>query len=440
MFDNTVAKLPLPMDFTDWLSDWMKTDETTGAIHIFNSDARSLQETNRTIVEILGRSKIPPLISMDVVGGYTRHLGLKIEQTKAFGVPKRFMKMAADKNLALPTQEDIGRAFSALKTVKERIQFRKELEAYGAAVAKLCQSLGISINFAPVLDIVADIDGKNFMEYNDQSYGENSYTVQILGFHFIKGFQSNGGVIVAPKHFFGTGKSPNDPHKNEAQEMTETKIADGTVLPFKDAIIGRLFVDRIISGDRHDIKSFDHHLRIYLMKIRSAKKSGSHEILEGTRIAYAAFLKEHDLTIEDVSEDFMDMPRVPGMMVSHSQNLTNPDTPGTISPEMVSRRLKTKLGFNGLVFSDDLNMGATENHVSGLTREGVENWPAEIFRLSLAAGVTMPMLLHHSGDIDAIVARVKRAIDSREDLDRNGKPDITMDGVDAAVRQVLDAN
>lgn len=50
----------------------------------------------------------------------------------------------------------------------------------------------------------------------------------------------------------------------------------------------------------------------------------------------------------------------------------------------------------------------------------------------------MPMLLHHSGDIDEIVARVKRSIDRGEDLDKDGEPDITMQRIDAAVHQVLE--
>lgn len=437
MVDNAFAKLPLSVDFTDWLSDWLKTSETTGGVHIFNSDARTLTEANRTIVELYGRSKIPPFISMDVVGGYTRHLGVTAEEAEKFGVPDRFMKMAKVKKLALPTQEDIGREFSSLKTVKERIGFRKDLEAYGAAIGRLCRDLGVSIDFAPVLDIVEDIDGKNFMEHNDQSYGENAYTVQILGFHFMKGFQSIEGVMVAPKHFFGTGKSPNDPHKNEDQKITGTEITDGTVLPFKDAVTGRLFYDGIIRGYRLDKGSFDFHLRHHLRAIRNAKRRGHEKILEKARRAYAVFLKRNGFTIDDIPEDFMDMPRVGGMMVSHSQNFTNPDTPGTISSEMVERRLRQKLGFRGIAFSDDLNMGATERHVTEHSPD-CGDWPAEVFADSLAAGVTMPMLLHHSGEIDAIVARVKLAIDTQEDFDGDGTPDVTMARIDSAVRQVLE--
>ncbi|MBT7736957.1 hypothetical protein HN709_04675 [Candidatus Peregrinibacteria bacterium] len=131
------------------------------------------------------------------------------------------------------------------------------------------------------------------------------------------------------------------------------------------------------------------------------------------------------------------MPKIQGIMVSHSQNFTNPNTPGTISSEMIRRRLQQNLGFHGIVFTDDLNMGATENHVNGRASEA-ENWPAEAFALSLAAGSTMPMLLHHSGEIDAIVERIKLAIESEEDFDGDGKADITMDEIDENVRLVLD--
>lgn len=436
--DNGFAKLPLPKDFSDWLSDLIKTEESSGGVHVFNSDAKTLGEAHRTIVELLGRSKIPPFVSMDVVGGYTRHLGLTREEAKDFGVPDRFLKLAEAENLALPTQESIGRQFSALKTVKERIEFRKEMEAYGAAISKLCKTLGISIDFAPVLDMVADIDGDNFMEKNDQTYGNNSYVVEILGFHFMKGFQSAEGVILSPKHFFGTGKSPNDPHKNEDQKVTKTKFFDGAVLPFKDAINGRLFSDGVAYKHKGDFESFDMTLRTYLREIDLAKRTKSNGKLVELRVMYAHFLDRYGLTVEDVPEDFMVMPRVPGMMVSHSQNVTNRDVPGTISPEMVRRRLKYKLGFRGIVFSDDLNMGALERYATTVKRNSKE-WPAEVFTQSLAAGVTMPMLLHHSGEIDGIVARVKRAVETGEDFDGDKKPDITREGIDEAVRQVLEA-
>lgn len=75
--DNAFSKTPiLSSNFIDWASDWLKTDENTGGVHIFGSDAGDPEEANRTIVELMAKSKIPPLPSMDVVGGYTRHLGL----------------------------------------------------------------------------------------------------------------------------------------------------------------------------------------------------------------------------------------------------------------------------------------------------------------------------------------------------------------------------
>ncbi|MBT7736961.1 hypothetical protein HN709_04700, partial [Candidatus Peregrinibacteria bacterium] len=66
--DNGLSQVPLlSHDFTDWASDWLKTDENTGGVHIFRSDARSIEEANRTIIELMARAEIPPFISMDVV-------------------------------------------------------------------------------------------------------------------------------------------------------------------------------------------------------------------------------------------------------------------------------------------------------------------------------------------------------------------------------------
>lgn len=427
---------------SDWVTDPLKTDETTGGVHIYRSDARTLDEANRTIIETMARSKIPPFISMDIVGGYTRHLGVTHEQLKGYGVPQVFLDLAKARGIELPSQEDLGREFEKLKTSQERVMFRRQMERYGEAIATMCRDLGITINFGPILDLVDDKDGEGFSAKNDESYGDKLITVQTLGFHYIKGFQRVAGVLICPKHFVGTGKIGVNPHLDSVPEPTSLKIRDGSVLPFKDVIEGKLFADSILrSEDRfdYDLRSIIWDLKYYSLVLQTRIQRGkpTEDIdakISGSMKLYGTLLERYGLSESDVDLDFMTIEPVRAMMVGHAQNRRiNPNTPGTLSNEIIHRRLQEKLGFEGIVVTDDLGMGAIES-VRGNSCDDV----AEVFRDSLAAGATMPMILHNSGCIDDVVARIQKAIETGEDLNGDHVADISNRTVNRRVKKVLD--
>ena len=394
-----ITSRPGLINFTDWLTDWLKSDETIGGVHLFRSDARSLDEVRRTAIELMAKGKIPPLISMDIIGGYTRHLGITQKDAIEYGVPPQFLALTKhDKNLVLPTQESLGTAFNALKQKKDhagQLQFRKLMEDYGAAIGRICRDIGVVVNFAPVLDMVKDVNGTQFMEKNDETYGSDLHTIMVLGFHFMKGFQTTDGVMIAPKHFVGTGKMPTNPHDEEDLGVSGMGGKDGSILPFQDAIRGTLFhhqISPVYTEDR---------------KLRTLRN-------EGNAGAIA----------------FTTMPPVGGMMVSHAQSLLNPNTPGTLSSEIIRDKLRTALGFTGIAWTDDMQMGGITFH-----RDDVSS---ERYAHALGAGATMPMVLHSTGSLDDMTERVQLAIDTKEDLDKDGKPDITLEDIHAKVRLVLD--
>ncbi|MEK9166854.1 MAG: glycoside hydrolase family 3 N-terminal domain-containing protein [Patescibacteria group bacterium] len=394
-------KVPLPINFSDWLTDGLKSDENIGGVHIFRSDARTLEETQRSMREIMAKSKIPPFTSMDIVGGYTRHIGLTYEDAHKFGVPLRFILLAKAHNIELPSQEDLGRLFESLKTDKEKIAFRLDMEAYGAAIAKLCRHSGITVDFGPVMDLVEDKDGVNFMEKNDETYSDKIYTVMVLAFHFQKGFQSQNGVLLVPKHFAGTGKMDVNPHELVDQTLSGMKRKSGELLPFKDAIMGSLFSDPISRSDYPLDNLFI-----------DARSKGS-----------SAKLEPYDFGV-DVS-NFTTMNPVDGIMVGHALSFMDLNTPGTLSTDVIQHRLRDKLGFDGVVWTDDLSMGAIQNYSQ---KDGCNN-SGVLFQNAFMAGATMPMLLHNSGDLDQIVAAVEVAIE---------KGEMSMEDVDARVQQVLE--
>lgn len=394
-----ITSRPGLINFTDWLTDWLKSNETIGGVHLFRSDARSLDEVRRTSVELMAKSKIPPLISMDIIGGYTRHLGITQKDAVEYGVPAEFLSLTKhDKNLVLPTQESLGTAFNALKQKKDhagQLRFRKLMEDYGAAIGRICKDIGVVVNFAPVLDMVKDVNGTQFMEKNDETYGSDLHTIMVLGFHFMKGFQTLDGVMIAPKHFVGTGKMPTNPHDEEGLGVSGMGGNDGSILPFQDAIRGRLFhhqISPVYTEDR---------------TMRTLRNEGDAEAIT-----------------------FTTMPPVGGMMVSHTQSFLNPKTPGTLSPAIIRDKLRNALGFTGIAWTDDMQMGGVTSHGNTLS--------SERYAGALGAGATMPMVLHSTGSLDDMAERVQLAIDTKEDLDKDGKPDITLEGIDARARLVLD--
>ena len=438
----------LTRGLSDWLTDWLKSDETIGGIHLFRADARSIDEANRTAIELTAQSRIPPFISMDVVGGYTKHLGLTREDARAYGVPEKFLKIAEENgNLELPSQEDLGRTFESLKTQAERIEFRKDMELYGAAMGRLCRDLGITINFAPVMDLVEDVDGTNFMAIHDETYGSKIHTVMVLSFHYIKGFQKVDGAMAGPKHFTGTGKVEGNIHEERKQDLSTMGIRDGSILPFENAIQGELFHSRI----HPQSYPFDSRLRQLERDIRYLEQVLEYRIREGKphddikgqlaqkRQDRDKFLRKHNLNGQLVPEGFTRMAPITGLMAGHAQTILNPDTPGSLSQEMMRIRVAHNLAFDGILWTDDLTMGSVQAHASATgCSEELDDRMAEVYTQALAAGATMPMTLHHSGSLDAIVERVQQAIDEGEDFDGDGTPDITMATIDRRVRAVLD--
>ncbi len=428
-------KLDVPVDFSDWLTDWLKSDENIGGVHLFRSDSRTLDETNRTIVELMADSKIPPFVSMDIVGGYTKHLGINRDEARAYGVPEDFLKIAEENgNLALPAQEDLGRAYESLRTTKEKVDFRLQMEEYGQAIARICRDLGVAVNFGPVLDLVENKDGDNFMEKNDEAYSDDVLTVMTLGFHYMKGFQEQDGVMIVPKHFGGTGKMEINPHEDAEQQVTSMTAYDGTFMPFADATSGRLFKNKIHRGHRFHFK-----LRWILNNIEYYKNNGKKpRKLAQARRDLAGHLKRYGIDPDKIDEQFTRMDGVEGMMVGHAQNFMNADTPGTLSEEMVETRLRGNMGFRGVVWTDDLSMGAIDAYSRSEGCAGDLDESGEVFVRALEVGVTMPMMLHRSGDLDDIVGTVRWAVTTGADLDKDGNPDLTMEDIDSRVRQVLE--
>ncbi|WP_304466558.1 glycoside hydrolase family 3 N-terminal domain-containing protein, partial [uncultured Muribaculum sp.] len=81
---------------------------------------------------------------------------------------------------------------------------------YGREVARQCKLMGITVNFAPVLDVNSNPDNP-VIGY--RSFGEDADRVARLGIAYSRGLE-DGGVMSVSKHFPGHGDTSVDSHKS----------------------------------------------------------------------------------------------------------------------------------------------------------------------------------------------------------------------------------
>ncbi len=93
------------------------------------------------------------------------------------------------------------------------------------------------------------------------------------------------------------------------------------------------------------------------------------------------------------------MPELPSLMIAH---LMLPDIdeklPSSLSPALVQGFLRDQLGYDGVVFTDDLCMGAIANSYS----------PAQSVSLALQAGCDLPLVCHNAVEhLEEIAAAIQ---------------------------------
>ena len=91
---------------------------------------------------------------------------------------------------------------------------------------------------------------------------------------------------------------------------------------------------------------------------------------------------------------------VDSMMIGHAfyPSLEQSQTPSSLSQSVISKLLRTELGFRGLVMTDDLDMGAILNHYS----------LEETIRLAISAGNDLAMICHRVSGINDALRHLER--------------------------------
>ena len=186
------------------------------------------------------------------------------------------------------------------------------LENYGMMVGGSLKVLGINVNFAPVVDILANEENPSI---GDRVFGRTPELVAGRAGAYLKGLQQ-GGVQGCLKHFPGQGDAKVDTH-------------EGT------AII-----------------------------------TAAIELLE--KREFAPF--ENLLATS------------PMIMISHSVYSALDDKPASLSEKIMKGLLRERMGFSGVIVSDDMNMGALP--------QDLQLWSEAIVE-AVAAGADMVLVCQH---------------------------------------------
>ncbi|MGA9479465.1 MAG: glycoside hydrolase family 3 N-terminal domain-containing protein, partial [Desulfobacterales bacterium] len=103
--------------------------------------------------------------------------------------------------------------------------------------------------------------------------------------------------------------------------------------------------------------------------------------------------------------------RTAGMMLSHIfYDRIDPEWPASLSPAIVRDILRRDMGYDGLVLTDDLDMGAIKRHYDIRT----------VVRQILVAGVDVALICHKGPNIESAHEEMIRQMSDSADLRRRG--------------------
>ncbi len=186
-------------------------------------------------------------------------------------------------------------------------------------IAESLLILGFNMDFAPVVDVIDDERGKYSNGLFSRTFGSSKEDALTLGGRFLTSLQENG-IIGCLKHFPGLGAASVDSHEDLPQvNITQDELFSTDLFPYNE-----------------------------LLKTGAAK---------AVMAAHAAF-PQVNLQENDQSGKLL---------------------PSSLSKNFITTLLRDELGFDGLVITDDLEMGAiVKNYGIG-----------EACKMAVAAGVDM---------------------------------------------------
>ena len=243
-----------------------------------------------------------------------------------------------------------ARTFGSIGDAEQRLNACYTL---GGTLARLCAAVGISMNYAPVLDVWSNQENTVI---GSRAFSSDPLTAAYAAAEAAYGMM-DAGVIPTAKHFPGHGDTTVDSHAGlPVVDKSLEELERLELVPFREAIRPERFL-------------------------------GAYEEGRGA---------------------------VPAVMVGHIL-LTALDgqRPASLSPAVVTGLLREDMGFDGLICTDDLTMGAVSDTYS-LEEAAV---------LAVEAGCDMLLVCHGADNLttarDALLSAVESGRISRERLDES---------------------
>jgi beta-N-acetylhexosaminidase len=235
----------------------------------------------------------------------------------------------------------------------------------GRVIGEELNALGINVNFAPVLDVNTNPDNPVI---GVRSFGSDPQLVSDMGIEYIHGLQSaNIGVTV--KHFPGHGDTGTDTHTSLAivnKSRDELDVCD--LKPFRDAM--NQGVDMVMTA----------HIEV--------------PALDDTKIL---------------------APKNPSNEIY---------IPATLSQKVLTDLVREEIGFEGVIVTDALNMGALANNF----------YSSDIVIRAINAGADIP-LMPVTTQSTANISNLQQLINDLVQAVNNG--DIPMSRIDESVTRIL---
>jgi len=225
-------------------------------------------------------------------------------------------------------------------------------QKFGALSARALRLMGFNINFAPVLDLSGD-NLENGLR--GRTFGKSPAEVSRLAGAYLDGLQK-GGVVGCGKHFPGLGGSDIDSHRRmPIVKHSWEEILERDLVPFMDLMFHR---------------------------------PGEH--LHSVMVSHGAFPE----VSEFLQAWFRRTGELPALESFHQ-------LPATISGNVVMRLLRTVLKFDGLVITDDMEMGAVVQTLS----------VSEAASRAVEAGSDMILICEQEANFVAARDRVVEAVE-----------------------------
>ena len=238
-----------------------------------------------------------------------------------------------------------------------KLPFAESAAEQAAIIGETLSILGFNMDFAPVVDVIDTERGKHSNGLFSRTYGSSKTDATDFAGQFLHSLQSKG-IVACVKHFPGLGAAQVDSHEELAVVNTsEYEFDDTDLFPYRELL--------------------------------------KNEIVHAIMAAHVCF-PNHPLQEKDKTGKLL---------------------PASLSYSFITRLLHRELGFEGVVVTDDLEMGAIRKNY------GI----GEACKMAVLAGVDMLAICAEPANIRSGFKAVCKAV-------REGE--ISLERIDASLARI----